>query len=116
LLTTRAPARSHHPLPSIRPPPLRPSSQADAAAATGAQPNLSQRSAVRSRAVKSKGSNGYESAKLNARGEGEAALQFNSGYDDGSGIQVEPQQLLIACFAFIVAVMAAHIISKFVAK
>ena len=40
-------------------------------------------------------------------------MQFNSAYDDGSGVQVEPYKLLTACFVFIVLVMGAHIVSKF---
>jgi preprotein translocase subunit Sec61beta len=42
-----------------------------------------------------------------------AATQFTSA-EDGSGVQVEPNQLLIACFVFIVCVMAMHIGSKFI--
>jgi hypothetical protein len=89
------------------------SGQADSA--SSAAPTLSQRSSAKARSGRSGRGSGFESGRL-AEGGGAmgAAMQFNAGYDDGSGVQVEPQQLLIACFVFIVVVMAAHIASKFV--
>jgi len=91
---------------------LLPSPQADSAGS--AAPTLSQRSSAKARSSR-RGGGGFESGKL-AEGGGAmgAAMQFNTGYDDGSGVQVEPQQLLIACFVFIVLVMTAHIASKFI--
>ena len=97
-------------VPSSLPPPP----QADSAGS--AAPTLSQRSSAKARSGRSgRGGGGFESGKL-AEGGGAmgAAMQFNTGYDDGSGVQVEPQQLLIACFVFIVLVMTAHIASKFI--
>ena len=62
------------------------------------------------------GRNGYETGKLSEGGGALGAQTQFSAVEDASGIQVDPSALLISCFAFIVSVMAAHIVAKFVAK